>query len=94
MKKINFQPFGHNVLIEKPIIEEKTKAGVIKSSKQIQEELENLPQFLEVLAVGTSVTEIIVGDKVLIRPGKYNTLKLEDKEYLLLSQGFIEGKEL
>ena len=37
-KSINFEVLGKSVLVEIPVIEEKTKAGIIKSTELLEQE--------------------------------------------------------
>ena len=89
---INFKPFGNNVLIEVPMIEEKTKSGIIKAKSQIEEEKSQANKFLKVVAVGDTVTNINVGDMVLLNTGKHPVVTIEDKDYLIIYVGVILGK--
>ena len=93
-KEVKFQPFGYNVLVEVPKIEEKTKGGILKSSKMLQEEMAKTSRYLEVFAVGSQVKEIKVGDKVLINGGNHLVITEGDDKYFLINQGLILGKEL
>lgn len=88
----NFKPFGNNVLIEVPMIEEKTKAGIIKAKSQIEEEKAQANKFLKVVAIGDNVTNINVGDMVLLNTGKHPVVTIEDKDYLIVYVGVILGK--
>ena len=90
----NFKPLGSNVLIEVPMIEEKTKAGIIKSASQIEAEKNAADKFLEVIAVGEAVKDISVGDKVMLSEGKHRVVTIEDKNYILVYSGLILGKLL
>lgn len=91
---IKFQPFGHNVLLAMPIINEKTVGGIIKSKSQIEEEVRNLSGYLTVVAIGELVTNIQVGDIVLIVQGKHNSITIDDSAYLMVYSSQIIGKKL
>ena len=89
---INFKPFANNVLIEVPMIEEKTKSGIIKAKSQIEEEKSQANKFLKVVAIGDTVTNINVGDMVLLNTGKHPVVTIEEKDYLIVYVGVILGK--
>lgn len=89
---INFKPFANNVLIEVPMIDEKTKSGIIKAKSQIEEEKSQANKFLKVVAIGDTVTNINVGDMVLLNTGKHPVVTIEDKDYLIIYVGVILGK--
>ena len=89
---INFKPFANNVLIEVPMIDEKTKSGIIKAKSQIEEEKSQANKFLKVVAVGDTVTNINVGDMVLLNTGKHPVVTIEEKDYLIVYVGVILGK--
>ena len=88
MAGLNIKPLGTRVLIEVQEAEEKTSSGII-----IPDSAQEKPQKGTVVAVGPGTKdetmEVKVGDSVLY--GKYSgtELKLEDQEYLMMSQSDI-----
>lgn len=92
MKNVNFQPLGYYILVEVPTVEEKTKAGVIKSASMVEEEKKKNISFLKVLAVGDEVTTIKVGDYVLAAKG--DIFSLDGEDYLLTQLTHIKGKRV
>ena len=90
--KIN--PISDNVIIVPEKQEEKTKSGILLPESAQQEK----PQIGEVLSVGPgkllsngerSKMQLKKGDKVLFSKYTANEIKLEDKEYLVLSEDQI-----
>ncbi|MDP8215165.1 MAG: co-chaperone GroES [Candidatus Euphemobacter frigidus] len=90
---MNIQPLGDRVLVQRLEAEETKKGGII-----IPETAQEKPMEARVITVGTGKVmedgtkvdfEIKKGDRVLI--GKYSgtDIKVEDVEYLILSQDDI-----
>ena len=94
MNKVGFKALGTNLLLEAPIVEEKTKSGVILPESIREESKLNQNQFLKVISVGDDVKGIKKGDSVMLRAGKHETINLNNKEYLIVYQGVIIGKKL
>jgi len=68
---------GNRVLLELPPQEEESKIVVDENTKEaLQRELLNKVSKLKVLQVGTIVTEIKVGDWVLVDPAALNKATL------------------
>jgi hypothetical protein len=68
---------GNRVLLELPPQEEESKIVVDENTKEaLQRELLNKMSKLKVLQVGTIVTEIKVGDWVLVDPAALNKATL------------------
>jgi chaperonin GroES len=88
MAELNIKPLGTRVLIEVQDAEERTSSGII-----IPDSAQEKPQRGTVVAVGPGTKdetmEVKVGDTVLY--GKYSgtELKLEGKDYLMMSQSDI-----
>ena len=85
MAKINFKPLADRVLVEPAAAEEKTASGII-----IPDNAKEKPQKGKIMAVGKGTKDnpmtVKVGDLVLY--GKYSgtELKLEGKDYLIMSE--------
>lgn len=90
---MNIKPLGDRVLVQRLEAEEIKKGGII-----IPETAQEKPMEAKVIAVGTGKVledgtkidlEVKKGDRVLI--GKYSgtDIKVEDVEYLILSQDDI-----
>lgn len=91
---VNFKPLNQNILIKAPEVSEKTSAGVIKSEAMIAEEKKKADKFLEVVAVSDDVTDIKVGDKVLIGPGNLHLIEIDEIPYVFINRLSIVGKKL
>jgi chaperonin GroES len=89
------RPLGEKVLVKPTEAKEVKKGGII-----IPDTAKEKPQEGEVIAVGTGkknddgkilALDVKVGDKVLF--GKYSgtEVKIDDKEYLIMSQDDILG---
>lgn len=94
MSEVNFKPINQNVLVVAPIIDEKTKSGLYKSDLMVKEEKKKLDQFLEVAAVSDEVTQVEVGNKVLLGNGSFTTIEIDDVAYLQVHVLTILGKRL
>lgn len=90
-KKVNFKPLNRNMLVIAPVIDEKTKSGIIKSEKQIADEKKNMDMFLEVAAVSDDVLTIKVGDKILVS-GSQKGFELDGILYFIVHELSIIGK--
>lgn len=77
---MNIKPLGDRVLVKTEKAEEKTASGLF-----IPQTSQEKTQFAMVEAVGSEVTTVKVGDKVLHDKYAGTTLKIEDEEYLILS---------
>ena len=78
--KINCQPLGDQLVVNVPIVSEKTKSGIIKSESMMAEEKSGVDSFLEVVAIGSAVKEVKVGDKVMV-DGMMKTLEVDGVQY-------------
>jgi len=90
-KKVNFKPLNRNMLVIAPVIDEKTKSGIIKSEKQITDEKKNMDIFLEVAAISDDVSTVIVGDKILIS-GSQKGFELDGTLYFIVHELSLIGK--
>lgn len=83
---MNFKPLGERVLVERTEVENKTASGII-----IPDNAKEKPQTAKVVAVGTKVEDIKVGDLIVFEQYRGAELKLEGKEYLVLNIENIIG---
>ncbi|TLD88689.1 co-chaperone GroES [Helicobacter sp. MIT 05-5294] len=83
---MNFKPLGERVLVERLEEDTKTASGIIIPDNAKEKPLEG-----KVLAIGSEVKEVKVGDVVVF--GKYSgtEVKLEGKEYLILKLEDVLG---
>ena len=93
MSKINFIPEAGLIVVEIPQIEEKTKSGIIKSAKAIEEEKASSDHFVQVVAVPDNFeSNIKVGDKILLNASQINMITIDNKQYGLIRKDFIFGR--
>ena len=92
---MNFRPLGDRVLVQRVEEAEQIRGGIV-----IPDTAKEKPQECVVIAVGTGkvldsglkvAMSVKAGDKVLF--GKYSgsEIKLNDEEYLIMSEGEILG---
>ena len=65
VKVENFQPLQDYVVVLIPKLSNKTAAGIMKSERMIEQEMRDIPQVFEVVAVGEKVETVQVGQYVL-----------------------------
>ena len=84
--KMNFKPLGDRLLVERVEEVNTTASGII-----IPDNAKEKPSQGKVLAIGSDVEEVNVGDTVVF--GKYagTDLVLDDKEYLVMELSDILG---
>ncbi len=83
---MNFKPLGERVLVERLEEDTKTASGIIIPDNAKEKPLEG-----KILAIGSEVKDVKVGDRVVF--GKYSgtEIKLEGKEYLILKLEDVLG---
>lgn len=82
MQKINkFDPYGDLVVVERIKKPEKTKSGII-----IVSEDETPEDYARVIRIGKKVTDIDVGDKVILGQHIGQNFKLEGTDYQILHE--------
>ena len=84
---INFQPMTNFVVIEQDKIEEKTQGGVILVNPKVHETV----VYGIVLAVGKEANEVEIGNRVMFTAFSGSPLKLNGKDYVLISEFEILG---
>ena len=92
---MNIKPLGDRVVIKMLESEETTKGGIILAGSAKEK-----PQMAEVIAVGPGAVEdgkvvpmeVAVGDKVLMSKYAGTEVKVDGKEYIILSQKDILAK--
>ncbi len=95
-KKPNIKPLGDQIVV-KPIVEDKTtKSGIVIPDTVSKE----TPQKGVVVALGTGKTlrngdkvpfEVKIGDKVLFKKYSPTEVKIDDVDYLIMSQSDVLG---
>lgn len=90
---MKIKPLGERVVLKKAEAEEKTASGIILTGAAKEQ-----PQFAEVIAVGSGVTdgkeikmELSVGDKVIYNKYAGTEVKLQDEEYIVIKQEDVVG---
>jgi len=86
---MNFQPLGKRVLLKVQEAVTKTASGIIIPDNASQEK----PTTAEVVAIGSEVKDVNVGDKVMF--GQYaqsTTVTVELVDYLVIETSEILGK--
>lgn len=90
---MKIKPLGDRVVLKKAEAEEKTASGIILTGAAKEQ-----PQFAEVIAVGSGVTdgkeikmELSVGDKVIYNKYAGTEVKLQDEEYIVIKQEDVVG---
>ncbi len=89
------KPLHDNVVLEKSAPEEKTKSGIILSSKD-----QETPKTAKVIAVGPGKDDeplsVKVGDQVVFKSFATTDIELDDKEYLIIKEedilAIVEGE--
>ncbi len=83
---MNFKPLGERVLVKRTEVEEKTASGII-----LVDSAKEKPNTATVVAVGTKVEDINVGDTVVFEQYRGTEFELEGEEYLVLNLENIIG---
>ena len=86
---MNFQPLGDRVLLKVQEVETKTASGIYIPENASQEQ----PTTAEVIAIGSEVKDIVVGDQVMY--GQYArtaTVSIEGTDYLVIETSEVLGK--
>ncbi|RXJ86798.1 co-chaperone GroES [Arcobacter sp. CECT 8985] len=83
---MNFKPLGERVLVKRTEVENKTASGIY-----IPDNAKEKPQTAKVLAIGSKVEDVKVGDTVVFEQFRGTELNLEGEEYLVLNVENIIG---
>ncbi|BFU77594.1 co-chaperone GroES [Arcobacter sp. 15-2] len=86
---MNFQPLGDRVLLKVQEVETKTASGIIIPDNASQEK----PTVAEVVAIGSEVKEVAVGDTIIYTKfARSATVTIDTIEYLVMETSEILGK--
>ena len=86
---MNFQPLGDRVLLKVQEVETKTASGIYIPENASQEQ----PTTAEVVAIGSEVKDIVVGDQVIYaKYAKSANVTVSDTEYLVMETSEVLGK--
>lgn len=83
---MNFKPLGERVLVKRTEVEEKTASGII-----LVDSAKEKPNTANVVAIGTKIEDINVGDTVVFEQFRGTEFELEGEEYLVLNLENIIG---
>lgn len=75
------EPFKDRIVAVKEEPQTKTASGLY-----LPEAAKEKPAEAKVVAVGKEVKEVKVGDKIIFKEYSHTTVKIEKKEYLILSE--------
>lgn len=84
---IGIVPMNGHVIVKMPFISKKTKGGLIKSDKVVEEEKKALPRYVEIVAVAQN-SEFNIGDYVRIAPDAPYVRVEEDAEHYGIIDSF------
>jgi len=86
---MNFQPLGDRVLVKVQEVETKTASGIIIPDNASQEK----PTTAEVVAIGSDVKEVSVGDQIMYAKfARSTTVTLDGNDYLVMETSEVLGK--
>ena len=86
---MNFQPLGDRVLLKVQEVETKTASGIYIPENASQEK----PTTAEVVAIGSDVEHVKVGDQVIYdKFARTTEVTVEDVEYLVIETSEVLGK--
>ncbi len=85
---MNFQPLGDRVLIKVEEVKTQTASGIYIPDNATQEK----PTQAEIMAIGSDVKNVKVGDKVVFTKfARSATVTLDDTDYLVMETSEILG---
>ena len=86
---MNFQPLGDRVLLKVEEVETKTASGIYIPENASQEK----PTTAEVVAIGSEVKELVVGDTIMYTKfARTSTVTIDGVEYLVMETSEVLGK--
>ncbi len=83
---MNFKPLGKKILVQLQEVESKTASGII-----LVDSAKEKPNTAKVLATGTEVNDINVGDTVVFENFRGTDLTLDGVDYLVLDLENVIG---
>lgn len=90
MSKVNFIPMGSAVLVELPVIEEKTESGIIKGVELVEKEKQEHDGFLMVVAAGDEAKPK-VGDEIMANLMQCSQINIDGTQYGFIPSHAILG---
>jgi len=86
---MNFQPLGDRVLLKVQEVETKTASGIYIPENASQEK----PTTAQVVAIGSEVKDVIVGDTVIYTKfARSAEVKIDNEDYLVMETSEVLGK--
>jgi len=86
---MNFQPLGDRVLLKVQEVETKTASGIYIPENASQEK----PTTAEVVAIGSEVKDVVVGDTVIYTKfARSAEVKIDGVDYLVMETSEVLGK--
>lgn len=86
---MNFQPLGDRVLLKVQEVETKTASGIYIPENASQEK----PTTAKVVAIGSEVKDVIVGDTVIYTKfARSAEVKIDGVDYLVMETSEVLGK--
>ena len=92
ISKIKAKAASNVLILQAPVISDKTEAGIFKAESQIAEEKKKMDLFLEVLVVGDNVTNYKVGDRVLVGTVPYKILIDNVECFIIYESNILASK--
>lgn len=83
---MNFKPLGERVLVERTEVENKTQSGIY-----IPDNAKEKPQTAKVVAVGSKIEDVKIGDVVVFEQYRGTEIKIDGKDYLVLNLENVIG---
>ena len=83
---MKFKPVGTRVVLEPIVIEHKSPSGIILSEAKLEK-----TDRLKVMAIGSEVKEVMIGDVVLVEPHRGSPFNVEGGDYVLVYENEIMG---
>ncbi|MCP4255528.1 MAG: hypothetical protein GY775_19405 [Candidatus Scalindua sp.] len=78
-KRIKFKALGNVIIVKLPQAKQDTEAGLYKGKSVIEAEQKVMGDtYMEVLTVGPKVTDIKIGDNILIGAGRLAAVDIDD----------------
>lgn len=91
MKAVNFKPVNDYILLQIPVIADKTDSGIIKSPELMIEERENQDDYFLVVAISDDVKKIRLGQRVMISIQRMNLIAIDNVNYGLVETDSVLG---
>jgi chaperonin GroES len=81
--KVPIKPIGHHIVVVPPLSVAQIINGIHMPTT------ESLKPYAEVVAVGTDVTTVKVGQEIVFRPSNQTEVTLDETRYVILAESDI-----